>query len=89
LEKLIHYRPFRLYFIKNFKDTLSLNISQSSDKEKNALDHAISQLRNVYDLLRRDSYYKEEKHRKDEEVIQRIIKQLKQQSELYGSLARG
>ena len=68
---------------------VSLNISQSRDKEKDTLDYAISQLRSVYDLLRRDSYYKEEKQRKEEELTQRIIKQLKQQGGHYGSLARG
>ena len=68
---------------------VSLNISQSRDKEKDTLDYAISQLRSVYDLLRRDSYYKEEKHRKEEELTQRIIRQLKQQGGHYGSSSRG
>lgn len=57
-----------------------LNIFQSREgKEKDILDYAISQLRSAYDLLRRhDSYYKEEKHRKEEKSNRRIIKQLKQ-----------
>ena len=54
---------------------VSLNTSQSRDKEKDTLGYAISQLRSVYDLLRRDSYYCTKK----KSLTQRIIKQLKQQ----------
>ncbi|KAG2189534.1 hypothetical protein INT46_009679, partial [Mucor plumbeus] len=57
---------------------VSLNISQSRHKEKDTLDYAISQLRSVYDLLRRDSYYKEEKRRKEKEYEQRIIDAVQQ-----------
>ena len=57
---------------------VSLNISQSREKGKDTLDYAISQLRSVYDLLRRDTYYKEEKRRKEREYEQRIIHAVQQ-----------
>ena len=70
------------YLLKDLEMDLyspvSLNISHSREKGKDTLDYAISQLRSVYDLLRRDTYYKEEKRRKEREYEQRIIHAVQQ-----------
>jgi hypothetical protein len=68
--------------------SVSLNISQSRHKEKDTLGYAIRQLRSVYDLLRRDSYYKEEKRRKEKEYEQKIIDAVQQRQFYNGVQSR-
>ncbi|OAD08490.1 hypothetical protein MUCCIDRAFT_105456 [Mucor lusitanicus CBS 277.49] len=45
-------------------------------KESKTLDFAISELRSVYYLLRKDDYYRQEKQRKDDELNAKIIRHM-------------
>jgi hypothetical protein len=53
-------------------------------KESKTLDFAISELRSVYYLLRKDDYYRQEKQRKDDELNAKIRHMVKSQQRAEG-----
>ena len=70
------------YFLRGLDIDLYTSVSSAisqarGTKGSDTLDFAISQLRNDYDLFRRDEYYIQEKKRKEEELNDKIKKAIR------------